>query len=102
MERRASSIPPNPFWSERTRENFQLEAARPMELPKVPSEGEDTSRHGSVMSVKPVIWLEGEGGQEVKPDMKVEKEGLKRTSIRPHQVKKKVSQVAEASRLRAE
>jgi hypothetical protein len=54
MERRASSIPPNPFWSDRTKQNFQLEAARPMELPKVPSEGEDTSREGSVMSVKPV------------------------------------------------
>ena len=54
MERRASSIPPNPFWSDRTKQSFQLEAARPMELPKVPSEGEDTSREGSVMSAKPV------------------------------------------------
>ena len=54
MERRASSILPNPFWSDRTKQNFQLEAAKPMDLPKLPSEGEDTSGEGSVMSAKPV------------------------------------------------
>ena len=60
-QRRASSIPPNrpnPFWSERAQQNFQLEAARPLELPKVPSDGEETSREGSVKSGRPVQDVE--------------------------------------------
>ena len=54
MERRASSILPNPFWPDKTKQNCQLEAAKPLDLPKVSSEGEDTSGEGSVMSAKPV------------------------------------------------
>ena len=60
-QRRASSIPPNrpnPFWSERTQQNFQLEAARPLELPKVPSDGEETSADRSAKSGKPVQDVE--------------------------------------------
>ena len=46
MVARSSSVPPNPFWSERVRDDHALMVMRPEELPAVPVDGETSG--GSV------------------------------------------------------
>ena len=46
MVARSSSVPPNPFWSERVRDDHALVVMRPEELPAVPVDGETSG--GSV------------------------------------------------------
>eukprot|EP00438_Fugacium_kawagutii_P032054 Skav228738 [mRNA] locus=scaffold655:205894:207169:- [translate_table: standard] len=45
MERRSKSIPPNPFWSSTAKEEWRLVAARPDDLPRVPSDDEENMSH---------------------------------------------------------